>query len=56
MNDVLLIKENIGAGLKIKASGGIRSLEEASELIESGATRLGTSRIVKIAKDFYKED
>lgn len=55
VNDVLLIKENIGAGLKIKASGGIRSLEEAKELIESGASRLGTSRIVKIAKDFYKE-
>lgn len=56
VDDVLLIKGNIGAGLKIKASGGIRSLEEAKELIESGASRLGTSRIVKIAKDLYGED
>ena len=56
IDDVLLIKENIGSDLKIKASGGISSLEEASELIESGASRLGTSRIVKIAKDLYGED
>ena len=36
--------------MKIKAAGGISSLEDAEKFIELGADRLGTSRIVKIAK------
>jgi deoxyribose-phosphate aldolase len=36
--------------VKIKAAGGISSLEDAEKFIELGAQRLGTSRIVKIAK------
>ena len=35
---------------KIKAAGGISSLEDAEKFIELGASRLGTSRIVKLAK------
>ena len=35
--------------MKVKASGGISSLEDAEKFIELGAERLGTSRIVKIA-------
>ena len=40
----------IGPDVKIKAAGGISSLEDAEKFIELGASRLGTSRIVKIAK------
>ncbi|MBQ7246744.1 MAG: deoxyribose-phosphate aldolase [Lachnospiraceae bacterium] len=48
--DVKLFAENIGPGVKIKAAGGISSLEDAEKFIGLGASRLGTSRIVKIAK------
>ena len=45
---VLAINEN---GKKIKAAGGIASIEDAEEFINLGASRLGTSRIVKIVKN-----
>lgn len=48
--DVKLFAENIGPGVKIKAAGGITSMEDAEKFIELGASRLGTSRIVKIVK------
>lgn len=48
--DVILFSENIGKDLKIKAAGGISSLTDAEDFIKLGAERLGTSRIVKIAK------
>ena len=50
-HDVELMAENRPEGLKIKASGGISSLEDAEKFIELGAERLGTSRIVKITKE-----
>ena len=40
----------IGPGVKIKAAGGIASMEDAERFIELGASRLGTSRIVKLVK------
>ena len=46
--DVKLFKERVGAAVKIKAAGGISSLEDAEKFMELGAGRLGTSRIVKI--------
>ncbi len=49
-DDIKLFAENISGGLKIKAAGGISSLEDAEEFISLGAARLGTSRIVKIIK------
>ena len=49
--DVKLFAENIGEGVKIKAAGGIASLTDAEDFINLGADRLGTSRIVKIAKN-----
>ena len=49
--DVALFAKHIGAGVQIKAAGGISSLEDAEDFIKLGATRLGTSRIVKIAKN-----
>ena len=48
--DVALFAKHIGPKVKIKAAGGISSLEDAEKFIALGADRLGTSRIVKIAK------
>lgn len=49
--DVALFRENVGENVKIKAAGGIGSIADAEEFIRLGADRLGTSRIVKIAKN-----
>ena len=48
--DVALMKAHMAPGKGIKAAGGIASLEDAERFLELGATRLGTSRIVKIIK------
>ena len=48
--DVDLMMKNVAPHLKVKAAGGITSLEDAEKFLELGAHRLGTSRIVKIAK------
>lgn len=48
--DVALMKKYIGKNVKIKAAGGISSFSDAEKFIELGAERLGTSRLVKIAK------
>ena len=48
--DVELMKKTVGERARVKAAGGISSLEDAEKFISLGATRLGTSRIVKIAK------
>ena len=49
--DVELFASHIGQNVKIKAAGGIASLEDARRFLELGADRLGTSRIVKIVSD-----
>ena len=49
-DDVALFAKHVGKGVKIKAAGGISSLEDAEKFIELGASRLGTSRVVKIVK------
>ncbi len=54
-SDVELLKKNVGEGIKVKAAGGITSLEDAEKMLEMGADRLGTSRVVKIIKE-KKED
>lgn len=48
--DVALFKEHVGEGVRIKAAGGISSFEDAYRFLELGASRLGTSRIVRLAK------
>ena len=48
--DVELFAKHVGKNVKIKAAGGISSLEDAEKFIQLGADRLGTSRVVKIAK------
>lgn len=49
-HDIAVFAANVEPHLKIKAAGGISSLEDAQEFIDLGASRLGTSRIVKIVK------
>ena len=48
--DVKLMRKHVGKEVKVKAAGGIASLEDAEKFIALGADRLGTSRIVKIIK------
>ena len=49
-HDVELFAQHVAPHVKIKAAGGISSLEDAEKFIALGASRLGTSRIVKLAK------
>ncbi len=51
MEDIRLFKKHIGPGVKIKASGGIRSIEDMEAFIKEGCSRLGTSSAVKLIKD-----
>ena len=46
--DIALFAKHVGKGVKIKAAGGISSLDDAEKFISLGASRLGTSRIIKI--------
>ena len=48
--DVALLRANVGPDVKVKAAGGIKSLQDAEDFISLGADRLGTSRLVKIAR------
>ena len=49
--DIELFAKHTTNGKKIKAAGGIASIEDAEDFINLGASRLGTSRIVKIVKN-----
>ena len=49
-DDVKLFAEHVGKNVKIKAAGGISSLEDAEKFLELGADRLGTSRIIKLIR------
>lgn len=55
-NDIALMKKYVGKDVKIKAAGGISSLDDATKFMELGADRLGTSRIVKIIKGENSEN
>ena len=48
--DIALFAAHVGEGVKIKAAGGIASFEDAERFLDLGASRLGTSRLVKLAK------
>ena len=48
--DVALFAKHIGPGVKIKAAGGIAGLQDAQDFLALGASRLGTSRVVKAVK------
>ena len=49
--DIELFAKNIGPAVKMKAAGGISSMDDAEKFLELGADRLGTSRIIKIVKN-----
>lgn len=48
--DVALLRTHIGPDVKVKASGGIRTLEAAQAMIDAGADRIGASALVKLAR------
>ncbi len=54
-SDIELFAAHIGEGVRMKAAGGIGSMEDAMRFLELGAERLGTSRIVKLVKAAAKE-
>ena len=56
LDDIKLFAENVGPKVKIKAAGGIRTLDDAINFIEAGASRLGTSAGVKIYEAFETGD
>lgn len=49
--DVIIFSKHVGKDVKIKAAGGIASIKDAEDFVALGASRLGTSRIVKIVKE-----
>ncbi len=49
--DIELFSKHIGEGVKMKAAGGIASLDDAVSFLDLGADRLGTSRIIKLVKN-----
>ena len=53
--DIRLMSEHVSPGTKIKAAGGIASLDDAEEFLRLGADRLGTSRTVKLIKSDKKD-
>ena len=54
--DVALFAAHVEPHLKIKAAGGISSIKDAEDFLALGASRLGTSRIVKIVKSEHLAD
>ncbi len=50
-DDIALFAKHIGTSVKMKAAGGISSMEDAEKFLSLGADRLGTSRIIKIVKN-----
>ena len=50
-DDVALLRANVGPDVKVKAAGGIKSVADAEKFVELGADRLGTSRLVRLAKE-----
>ncbi len=53
--DVELFAKHVGKAVKIKAAGGISSLEDAEKFLELGAQRLGSSRVIRLVKEESKE-
>jgi deoxyribose-phosphate aldolase len=54
--DVTLMRRAVGSRMGVKASGGVRSLEDAEQMVAHGATRIGASASVAIMKGLVGED
>lgn len=48
--DVKLMREHVGAQVKVKAAGGISTMEDAEKFLSLGADRLGTSRLIALCR------
>jgi len=55
VDDISLIKKSVGENMGIKASGGVKDLQTALNMIEAGATRIGTSRGIQIMEEAYEK-
>ncbi len=55
VDDVKIMREAVGPDFKIKAAGGIHNLQEAYDMIEAGANRLGVSASVQILEEAAKQ-
>ena len=55
-DDIRLFKKNIGPDVKIKAAGGIRTIEDMKQYIEEGCSRIGASAAIKLLKDNTEAD
>ena len=55
VEDVRLMKSMVGDAVKVKAAGGVRTLEDALKMIEAGAERIGTSAGVKIVEELKQQ-
>ncbi|MBO4667831.1 MAG: 2-deoxyribose-5-phosphate aldolase, partial [Bacilli bacterium] len=53
--DIVTMKANITPNMEVKASGGIKTLEQAEAMIKAGATRIGTSSGAQIVEDYLKK-
>lgn len=51
VNDIALMRRTVGSALGVKASGGVKGIEDARAMFEAGATRIGASVGVKIAQE-----
>lgn len=56
VEDIRIIREVVGADMGVKASGGIRTREDAMSMIDAGANRIGTSATVEIVESYSPED
>lgn len=56
LEDVILFRNNIGANVKIKAAGGIRSVDAAMEFMNNGCNRIGASAVVAQIKEEEKNE
>lgn len=54
--DVKLFADHVADHVEIKAAGGIGSIDDAQKFIDLGATRLGTSRLINLAKEYEEEN
>jgi deoxyribose-phosphate aldolase len=54
LEDVALMRRVVGPKMGVKASGGVRSLDELLKMVEAGATRIGTSSGVKLVEEAHK--
>lgn len=54
IKDIVLIRKTVGTSVSVKASGGIKDLKTALDMVKAGATRIGTSSGVKIMKEAIK--